>query len=144
MALMAGTVAAAPGQPDLEAWLWANVKHLPGVTSFCYTAQPMPLVPWTVTYSCQVDSRAKTKQLAWQRAEQARQIIWGLATEPWPDGVVCYVQVTEGPFWLPDQDDQPRYVLRADIGAHPNRSEQPPGPGAEAAAARTVGRKHRR
>lgn len=105
-------------QPDVEAWVWEQVKAISGVTSFCYAAF-MGWPPWLVAYSLQVDARAKTKQAARDRAEQVRQIVTGLADVPWPDGVVSYVQGLEGPFWLPDDDGGPRYCARYEIRAHP-------------------------
>jgi hypothetical protein len=88
----------------------------------------MPLVPWLVAYSLQADARAGTKAAAWDRAEAVRRILWGLPAVPWAEGVLAYVQVTEGPLWLPDPEDgQPRYVLRADVRAHPVPS-RPPAP----------------
>jgi len=105
-------------QPDLEAWVWSNVSHIPGVTTFAYAAF-MGWPPWLVAYSVQADARAKTKQAARDRAETVRQIITGLGDVPWPDGVVAYVQGIEGPFWLPDPDGGPRYCARYEIRAHP-------------------------
>jgi len=119
-----------PAQPDLEAWVWAAVKGIPGVTSFCYSALPMALVPWQVSYSMQVDCRARTKKAAWDRAEQVRRILWELPQVPWDEGWISYAQITEGPFWLADEDGQPRYVLRAEYRAHPNRTGDPSGPDA--------------
>ena len=107
-------------QPDLEAWVWANIGG-PGVTSFCYAAANVwPL--WLVTYSIQVDCRAKTKQEARDLAEQTRQKLVGLPLVPWPEGVVSDSQPVEGPFWLADPDGGPRYVARYDIRAHPLQS----------------------
>jgi hypothetical protein len=105
-------------QPDLEAWVWANVSHIPGVTTFAYAAF-MGWPPWLVAYSVQADARAKTKQAARDRAETVRQIITALGDLAWPDGVVSYVQGIEGPFWLPDPDGGPRYCARYEIRAHP-------------------------
>jgi hypothetical protein len=107
--------------PDLEAWVWDNVCHLPGVTSFCFAVQTT-WPPWLVAYSIQADARAKTKQEARERAEELRQVISGLADVDWPGGVVCYVQITDGPFWLPDDDGSPRYCARYEIRAHPARA----------------------
>jgi hypothetical protein len=93
---------------------------------FAIAAVPMELVPWQVAYTLQVDARAGGKAEAWKRAEAARVVLWGLAGRPWADGVVTYVQVVEGPAWLPDDDGQPRYMLRVDIRVHPAR--RPAGP----------------
>lgn len=132
---------AIPAQPDIEAFAWAQLRHLPGVTSFCVAAVPMPLVPWQVAYTIQVSARAKTKAGAWDRAEQARRIVWGLASVPWPEGDVTYVQVTEGPMWSPDDDGAPHYVIRAEVRVHPSRTAPGGSAGAvpAAAAARPIG-----
>jgi hypothetical protein len=116
------TTAAQIVQPDLEAWVWAQIKDLPGVTSFCYAVtHPMGYLPWLVAYSVQIDARAKGKQAARDLAEQVRQIMTGLPDVPWPDGVVSTADVIEGPFWLPDPnpDGGPRYVARYEVRAHP-------------------------
>lgn len=108
-------------QPDLEAWVWANVNTLPGVTSFCYAAvHSFP--PWVAAYSIQIDARAASKRAARDLAEQARQLICALPGTPWPEGTVSYVQPLEGPFWLADPDGGPRYCARYEIRAHPLRS----------------------
>ncbi len=105
-------------QPDLEAWVWANISAVPGVTSFCFSAiRDWPF--WLVAYAIQVDARASTKAGARDRAEQVRLIIDGLPYVDWADGVVAYAQPTDGPFWLPDSDGEPRYCARYDIRAHP-------------------------
>ena len=104
-------------QPDVEAWVWANVGG-PGITSFCY-AVVNAWPNWNVAYSLQVDARAKTKQEARDLAEQVRQKMAGLPDVAWPDGWVSYVQPVEGPFWLPDPDGGPRYVARYEVRAHP-------------------------
>lgn len=109
-----------PVQPDLEAWLWDQIKHIDGVTSFVYSIIPMPMVPWQVAYSVQIDARHKTKQAAADRAEQVRRVIWALPDAPWRDGVISYVQITDGG-WLPDEDGAPRYFWRAELRVHPNR-----------------------
>jgi GAF domain-containing protein len=107
-------------QPDLEAWLWSNIEQ-PGVTSFAYAAQVM-WPGWVVAHHVQVDARARRKQAARDLAEQVRQAVMALPDVPWADGTVCYVQPTEGPFWLPDPDGHPRYVTRYEIRVHPARS----------------------
>jgi len=107
-------------QPDLEAWVWENIGGLDGVTSFVYAAaQHFP--GWIYEHHVQVDARAARKSAASSLAEQVRRIMLSLATVPWPDGVVCYVQPTEGPFWLPDPDGHPRYCTRYEIRVHPLR-----------------------
>jgi len=104
-------------QPDVEAWVWANIGG-PGVTSFTYAAvNEWPL--WQVSYSIQADCRAKTKEAARDLAELTRQKMVGLPLVHWTGGVVTYAQPVEGPFWLPDPDGGPRYVARYDVRAHP-------------------------
>jgi hypothetical protein len=109
-----------PAQPDLEAWVWAQLKGLAGVNSWSYQAtQDWP--GWIYRHFVQVDCRAKRKQAAHDLAEQARQIMMGLPDVPWAQGGVVYVQPVEGPFWLPDPDGLPRYVARYEIRVHPPR-----------------------
>jgi hypothetical protein len=108
-------------QPDLEAWVWAHIGGLAGVTSFTYAATQL-WPGWVYAHHVQVDARAARKGAARDLAEQVRRIVLGLAEAPWPDGVVCYVQPTEGPFWLPDPDGHPRYCTRYEIRVHPNAS----------------------
>jgi hypothetical protein len=111
-------------QPDLEAWVWANVRELGGMTSFSFAAaQSWP--GWIYAHFVQVDARAARKQAARDLAERARQIICALPDVPWPDGTVCYVQPVEGPAWLPDDDGSPRYMARYEIRVHPRRSAAP-------------------
>src|SRR5215468_11296353 len=111
-----------PEQPDIEAFVWEAVRG-DGITSWIFDASPMPLVPWLVAYQLQIDARARTRSAARDRAERVRHIVWSLGSIPWAAGVVSYVQITDGPFYLPDgPDGGPRYVMRAEIRAHPNRS----------------------
>jgi len=106
-------------QPDLEAWVWSNIRGLsPGITSFAYAAEQV-FPGWVYTHFIQVDARAKRKDAARALAEQARQVIYALAETPWPDGAVVYVQPVEGPLWLPDDDGLPRYVTRYEFRVHP-------------------------
>jgi hypothetical protein len=116
-------------QPDLEAHLWRQLEGLEGVNSWAYSVLPS-WPPWVVAYSVQVDCRRGGKQTSWELAERCRRILWDLPSRPWNDGVVVYSQVIEGPAWLPDDDGAPRYMLRAEIRARPNRTAQgePAGP----------------
>lgn len=109
-------------QPDLEAWVWQHIGGLAGVTSFAYAAAQQDHTGWVYVHHIQVDARAKRKAAARDLAEQARQVITGLAAIPWPDGVLVYCQPTEGPSWLPDPDGLPRYVARYEIRVHPRRT----------------------
>jgi hypothetical protein len=105
-------------QPDLEAWVWAQIGTLGWVNSFAYSAdQEWP--GWVYRHFVQVDCRAKRKQAAHDLAEQVRQVICALPDTPWAEGVVSYVDPVEGPFWLPDPDGLPRYVTRYEIRVHP-------------------------
>jgi len=116
---MATTLPAVTAQPDAEAFVWSQLKGIPGVTSFCYAA----VSSWPhrlVTYAIQVDARAATKEAARDRADQARQIILGLPNVPWPDGVCSSTDPVDGPFWLPDTDSGPRYAARYEVRAHPS------------------------
>ena len=107
-------------QPDLEAWVWSQIKGLsPGITSFAYAASQV-FPGWIYVHFIQVDARAKRKQAARDLAEQARQVIYALADTPWPGGAVSYVQPVEGPMWLPDDDGLPRYVTRYEFRVHPH------------------------
>lgn len=136
-----------PEQPDAEAWVWANLRHLPGLTSFSYAAS-LPegvwqLDPaWMYAYSIQVDARAKTKAAARDHAEAARRIMAGLPAVPWAEGTVTSVAVLEGPFWLPDDDGAPRYCGRYEVRVHPRRAATASPVLAEPAAG-TVGRNDR-
>jgi hypothetical protein len=105
-------------QPDLERWVHAQLRHLDGVTSFSYAAtQFWP--GWIYAHFIQADTRASGKIRARDLAEKVRQIICALPDRTWPDGVICYVQPVEGPFWLPDDDGLPRYTARYEIRVHP-------------------------
>lgn len=111
-------------QPDVEAWVWENLRTRRGITSFAFTAIPQhpwqtEAGPWVYVTSMQVDCRAQRKSAARDLAETARQIIVGLLTTPWPEGVITNAIVTEGPFWLPDDDGAPRYVTRWELTCHP-------------------------
>lgn len=112
--------------PDTEAWAWANLRELRGLTSFAYTATQLDRAGWLTSTFLQVDARAGRRTAARDLAEQARRRLTGLPGLDWPEGVVCLVAVVEAPFWLPDDDGQPRYVARYEIRAHPRRSTIPP------------------
>jgi hypothetical protein len=111
--------------PDAEAWAWANLREVPGVTSFAYTATQLDRAGWLTSTFLQVDARARRRTAARESAEQARRRVLGLVALDWPEGVVCLVEVIEAPFWLPDDDGQPRYVARYEIRVHPRRSIPP-------------------
>jgi hypothetical protein len=108
-------------QPDLEAFVWSQIGGLKGVTSFAYAATQLDPAGWIMAHFVQVDARHADKKRARDLAERVRQIITGLADDPWAEGVVCYVMPVEGPFWLPDEDGGPRYTARYEIRVHPPR-----------------------
>jgi hypothetical protein len=107
-------------RPDLEAWLFAQLRDIGGIESFEYTATQQ-WTGWVAAHFVQVDAWAKHKTVARDRAETARQRIVALPDVPWADGTVCYVEPVEGPFWLPGDDGEPRYVARYEIRVHPRR-----------------------
>jgi hypothetical protein len=112
-------------QPDLEAWVWANIRDLGNVTSFAYSAVQTERLGWVYAWFVQVDARHNRKDRARDLAERARQVICALPGEPWPEGTICYVQAVEGPFWQPDDDGHPRYTARYEIRVHPRRGAAP-------------------
>ena len=109
-------------QPDLEAWVWAQVKALGGVTSWAYAATQQDPAGWIMAHFVQLDTRGKAKAQARTLAERVRQIMVGLPDVPWAEGCVAYCQPIEGPFWLPDPDGGPRYVARYEVRVHPPRT----------------------
>lgn len=111
-------------QPDVEAWVWANLRHLPGVTSFCFS-QVRQVPGWIVAASIQVDARAPRRTPAAVRAEDARLAMMALPGADWPEGTVSHVAVTEGPFFEPDDDGRPRYLARYEVRVHPRRDAIP-------------------
>lgn len=115
-------------QPDLEKWVWDNIGHLKGVTSFAYSAlQDYP--GWQYVYGVQVDCRARRKQAARDLSHAVLRILMALTWLPWPEGQITYMQPTEGPFWNPDPEDgMPRYTARYEIRVHPSRATAPEPP----------------
>jgi hypothetical protein len=111
--------------PDTEAWAWACLRGIRGVTSFAYSATQLDPAGWLTSTFVQVDARSARRGPARDAAEQARRRILALTAADWPDGVVCLAAVIEAPFWLPDDDGQPRYVARYEIRAHPRRTVTP-------------------
>lgn len=106
-------------QPDLEAWLWQHIGTMHGVTFFTYAAVQIDRAGWLYAHSVQIDARARRKSDARDLAEYLRQLMIGLPGEAWPEGVICYVQPVEGPFWNPDDDGAPCYCTRYEIRVHP-------------------------
>lgn len=111
--------ALAYARPDVELLAWQTVSPLGGTQSWSYTATEGDPPGWLCTVHVQVDCRAKTRGAASANADAARQALCALPWQDWPGGVVARVEVTEGPFWLPDPDGAPRYVARYAITAHP-------------------------
>lgn len=114
--------------PDAEAWVHANLRDLPGVTSFAYTATQLDPAGWLISTFVQVDARRDRRTVARDSAERARRRLLALPSVAWAEGAVCLVAVVEAPFWLPDDDGQPRYVARYEVRVHPARPS-PPSPG---------------
>lgn len=108
-------------QPDLESWAIANTRDLPGLTLFAYSSAQLDPAGWLFAHFLQVDVRRDRKPAARDVAERARQRLVELASIPWAEGTVCYVQPVEGPFYLPDPDGQPRYTARYEVRVHPVR-----------------------
>lgn len=121
-------------QPDIEAWVIRNIRSAHGVTAFVVAGGQL-YHGWAHEYTVQIDCRAKEKKRARDLAEHVRQVVAGLPDVPWPDGVISYHRCAEGPFWLPDDDGDPRYCQRWVIRCHPRRAlaagdlPTPPGQG---------------
>ena len=72
-------------QPDLEAWVWANIRELSrlgDLTSFAYSATQLGAPGWIWAHFIQIDARHKRKEAARALAETVRQTISGLPTCP--------------------------------------------------------------
>lgn len=112
----------APSSPDLEAWVWENIKHLAGVTSFAFAAST-DWPGWQTRVGIQIDCRAARKKPARDLAEEVRRLMVELPEVPWTEGQITYATVAEGPTWLPDDNDgAPRYTIRVEFRVHPNRT----------------------
>ena len=108
-------------QPDVEAWVWQNIRHLNGVTSFAFSGNT-DHPGWQTRIGIQVDCRARRKKQARDLSELVRQIVLGLPDVQWDEGQLTYVSVTDGPIWLPDDPDgTPRYTTRFELRVHPIR-----------------------
>lgn len=113
-------------QPDVERLVLQALEGRPGVTAWCYAAVPLPGPGrWLVAYHIQADARAGGKAAARGRAEDTAQVLAALDAVPWADGVVCSSEIIDGPFYLPDDDGQPRYVTRAEVRVRPHRTGEP-------------------
>ena len=97
--------------PDVEEVVHALLKDLGGITSHAVAASSSwPYLSEQV--SIQVDVRASTKKRARDRAYTARSMLLELPATP---GVIADVAVETGPFWLPEPEGAPRYVLRVAV-----------------------------
>lgn len=111
-------------QPDVEAFVWAQLSILHGVTS--WTAGMLTDYPaWQIRHNIQVDSRSSNKKRARDRAFDAHYLMLGLPSLAWADGVITYVQATSGPQWMPDDDGAPRYTATYEVRAHPRAPVAP-------------------
>lgn len=97
--------------PDVELMAYSLLKDLGGImVAAVGTTSTWPYLSEVVTV--QVDVRASSKKRARDRAYEARALLLELpVTQP----LVGAVAVESGPFWLPEPEGAPRYVLRAAI-----------------------------
>lgn len=104
---------------DAEAWAFALLKDLGGISVWAFDSGTT--WPFRVeTTSLQVDVRASGKQRARDRAYEARGRLFDPANHTPDGGVIAAVDVVTGPFWLPDDNGAPRYVLRVTVASHPD------------------------
>ena len=111
--------------PDIEAWVYSNLKSLGGITVFAYDSAPGQHYINEDT-GLQVDCRASSKARARDRAYDARSRLLALVGAPWDAGIVQGVTVDTGPSWLPDEDGAPRYTLRVMVKYRSARSTTQP------------------
>jgi hypothetical protein len=118
------------GLPDVESLVWATIRHLgedkgAEVRSWTYATSPLPSPRgWLNAVSVQVDVRDTSKQLAYQRADDARRLLLSLPFRPWDSGTVVDCYLLDGPTWLPDPvSGRPRYVIQAVVQVHPARTQ---------------------
>lgn len=107
-------VSPAPAPPDIEDLVTLAVAHLGAVRAWAYTSTTR-LHGILESTSVQVDARAASKARAYEVAAEARSRILALPGLAWDDGIVLRVDEVSGPFWLPDDDGVPRYVMRCTI-----------------------------
>lgn len=108
-------------RPAVELAVRGAVRNRGGTVTWCYAATEGQPRGWLSVVDVQVDVRANSKRSAWRRADACRRAVCLLPWQSEPRGVIASVDVTGGPFWLPDTDGRPRYVARYAIGAHPSR-----------------------
>lgn len=104
--------AMATPRPDIERAVYEILKPLGGVQVWAYALVDLGPSGFPCAASMQVDIRASSKALAWQRADAARRAVCTLPLARWPEGVVSRADVIDGPFWFPDNNGAPRYVAR--------------------------------
>lgn len=107
-------VSPAPPPPDIEELVNRAVAGLGAVKAWAYTSTEMLHGIVEVT-AVQVEARASTKARAYDLASLARSLVLALPQRAWDDGIVLKVDEVAGPFWLPDDDGVPRYVMRCSI-----------------------------
>lgn len=109
-------------QPDIDWHVYQIIKPLGGTITWSFGSNEGDPAGWIFTSHIQVDVRASRKVTAWARADMARRAICALPWTPWEQGCVGRVSVEDGPSWLPDATNAPRYVARYAITYHPARS----------------------
>ena len=117
-------------RPAVELAVRDAVRSRGGAVTWCYAATEGQPRGWLSVVDVQVDVRANSRSSAWRRADACRRAVCLLPWHSEPRGVIAGVDVTNGPFWLPDSDGRPRYVARYAISAHPSRparKEEPQG-----------------
>ena len=118
-----------PVQPNAESFVYGQLKAaIPtGVTSFVYALVTDDPPYWQLRYGFEVQAWGATRGEAWSRAERARQVMCSIPDAHWPDGVVTFVQPTDGPSWLPDAAGRPRYWAHYEVRVHPRQFVPAPG-----------------
>jgi hypothetical protein len=106
---------------DVEWIVYLAVKDLGGTVDWALWAEEGDPRAWITTSGIQVDVRAATKALAADRADEVRRVVAALPWAPGINGVIAAVDVIGGPWWEPDPDGRPRYVVRFAVTTHPPR-----------------------
>lgn len=106
-------------RPDIEFYVWQSVRHLGDIVCWTISASEVDPHGWATMTNIQVDTRSYSRARASQIGDQCRRIIKALPFKPWSDGVVCSVDITDGPTWQPDTNGAPRYIARYSITTHP-------------------------
>jgi len=108
-------------RPDIEYWVWQNVRGLGDVICWTISAGEIDPHGWATMSNIQVNTRAANRERASTIADQARRIIKALPWTEWNNGVVTSVDCTDGPLWQPDSNGAPRYITRYSIIYHPRQ-----------------------